>query len=757
MSEENIENSADISLDELKAFLPELVKACHYVSELFYEAPSEDSWIQFAQLLQSMDDLYKVTNALALELAPQRLYTIIQRELARFSESMAMKFTELNELLDAEEYIRAADQMKYELSPLFENLSRTLGEESTVLLQRFESNMLFLKRYFPNVHSNIVQIVPDLASYQIAYTRNGSPNLVIDNGDKTIYFYSQYNPEYEAEIWLKSIEQPLRGKDNAIVYGLGLGYHLLALAREYPHLNLILFEPDPQLFLVAMRVADLPALFSKLNVKMFIVGGDRNIRNVAFHQLARMEKKETGVISLPVYDRIDSNHKIEFFEDAKTSLMLYEISLKTRVKYSMQWLQNKLYNMPYIINTPSLRGMRGQLEGFSAVIVGAGPSLESDIDTLKKLKNHALIIAAGSSIQSLLHYGITPHMIVSVDGSIDNYRVFDQLNISEIPFLFNPQIHHRIIEDKQKLIHFLLDSDMTARYLIGWEDDLDPIFNSPPSVTGPAIQAAIYMGCKEIILAGQDLSYPGSKVYAPGAKHFNEQALDTTIELANLLVENVQGGMNQTTALMRVTLNGIERVIEKYSNTRFKNTTKQGAKIRHTEWEPMEEVLRRLESVHVPSDIIERSFGRSLLPYSDFRKQEMTDRITRMSEQIDQMESDLKWIEKKLEELEPLAYKNPNKCWDKMEAIEERWETIMNHEVFNAIVSTLISEELRIYDRDLPELANEKNTVQKARLFRSVLGPFIKGTIETLPSLKSLIQESVSRLESHPRMVTEAL
>ena len=66
---------------------------------------------------------------------------------------------------------------------------------------------------------------------------------------------------------------------------------------------------------------------------------------------------------------------------------------------------------------------------------------------LKKLKKHALIIAAGSSTQALLKNGITPHLIISMDGSEPNYRAFKNLNLKGVPLLFSPIIKYKILDE----------------------------------------------------------------------------------------------------------------------------------------------------------------------------------------------------------------------------------------------------------------------------------------------------------------------
>ncbi|WP_373230794.1 6-hydroxymethylpterin diphosphokinase MptE-like protein [Cohnella sp.] len=740
------------ALDEIKRFLPGLIEACEDVSELFYESVTEQTWQMFGQLVQAMDDLYRASKTVHNELVQIGDYATIFPVFANFISEFSEQFETLNRHVDEEEFVQAGDHIQYELASLFLHLKSLLGDEQPVKERRFAANLAFLKQHFAHVYEAIRGLELDRSRYQVTYARNGLPNLCVATADnKMISFYSHYDPHHEAERWAESIAETINGKSNVLVFGFGLGYHMLQLARKYPEHQLVIFEPDEQLLLAAMEAVDFQELFSQINIKLFIAGWNKTLRDSAFYYFARREKGKTAITAIPVYDRLDIRKKLDFFEDAKTAIMLFEVSTRTRNVFGFQWLQNKLFNIAHIVNTPSIRGLQDKLEGITAVIVGAGPSLEADIETLRKLKDHALIIAAGTSIQSLKHFGITPHLIVSVDGSEANYDAFSHLDVNDVPFLYNPLIQNKIIENKNKLFHFLIDGDLTSRYTVGWTME-DPVFSSPPSVTGPAIQGAIYMGCKDIVFTGQDFSYPGTHIYAPGAKHVSQEQSDSMIETADMQVENVRGGMNRTNKMMRVTLSEIEKVLEMYPGIRFINTSQVGAKIKCTEWQQMESVLKRSENVIVPHNFMDESMAKYLQPYSESRKMEITNRLFQMPGKLAKMETTLKRIEQKLGGLRGLGRMKPNKCQNIMVEIEQMWEPIMKNELFTALIAVAIPIEVLEYDRNLPELAQEKNVIKKADLFCEVLGTFINAMKNCLPQLNEIVQEAVRRVELRMQM-----
>src|SRR5690606_38316549 len=107
--------------------------------------------------------------------------------------------------------------------------------------------------------------------------------------------------------------------------------------------------------------------------------------------------------------------------------------------------RNSIRNLVKISQSISIESLKNKFRGCSVLVVGAGHSLEIDIENIRQYKDRLLIIAAGSSIQSLLHYGIEPHMVVSMDPGVATGRAFENSNTKKIPLVFVPQIYFNIL------------------------------------------------------------------------------------------------------------------------------------------------------------------------------------------------------------------------------------------------------------------------------------------------------------------------
>lgn len=735
-------------LDEIIAFLPRVLEACNSISEYFYVPVQAEAWTRFSELLQGLNDLYIAANSIGQELADREEDALLHKVITNFAEQLAHTFTELNRLMDEEEFIQAADCIKYELAELIHALAIKLGEDKEGTERRFAANLAYLERHHPQVHHVLKSARPDYTRYQLTYASNGSPNLYLRTSeDKWMYLYSNYEPEHEAGRWLDTMGDTLTGKTNIVVYGFGFGYHLLQMARTFPKQQLIIYEPDEQVLLAAMQAIELQPLLEALNVELFIAGWDKTTRHKTFFHFVKYAKGDTALVSLPAYDRVDPQRKQQFFEDALAAVQHFEMSAVTSAFYGIQLYQNRLYNLSYLLNTPSIRNMKDRLKGHTAVVVGSGPSLEKDIENLRKIRDHAFIIAAGTAAQSLLHFGIKPHLVVSLDFGESNDTAFKHLDLDDVPFLYSPQLKYTIMEGKRKPMLLMLENDYTSIHMLGLDKE-EPLFtSSTPSVTGPAIEAAIYMGCEQIVLTGQDLSYPTESVYAVGTIHVTEDESKSAIASSKLLVENVQGGMNRTNNAMQVTLNEIGKLLGKYPMIRFINSSQLGAKIENTEYQPLDEVMKQLADVHVASELLAEAMAAHLRPFDEAHKAAITKRLLDMPQQVETIEATLKRMKQKLGGLQALSRTKPAKCHKTMVDIEEMWETVVHNKLFEYSIAFIITNDIITYERNLSELVEEKNVVRKADLFCQVVGKLAEAILECLPMVAAIVNEAIHRVE----------
>jgi hypothetical protein len=737
------------SLDEVRDYLPKIIRASDSTSELFYEPLTEDSLRVIQQVIEGFNNLNQMLSFVKTYAVASPRYSIESKAIEKAEAALLAAIQDMNVYLRLKDYVAAGDTIKYSMIPLFEQLQLELGEGDNVQEQRFQDNLVFLKDHHPIVYNQVKLLTWDRARYKIAYSKDFSPNLIVpvNEQEKDLYYlYSKYNPQYEAQRWIEYTAPVIQAGKAIFVYGLGLGYHLFELLREFPDASIYVYEPDEQVLLSAMRVMDFSEFLSKDKIKCFIVGENKK----AFKLLANYiyySKEEILTVDLPVYTRLFCEKKNDILELVNEALQDVVITDNTMVRASRSWTRNSFYNLSMHLSTPSLVGMKGALERYSVVILGAGPSLETDIEYIRELKNHAVIIAAGTTVQALQLHGIKPHLIISMDGYEVNYLAFKDIDTDSIPFLYFPQIEHRILENRSaEFMHAFFEFDALTQYIMGLTSE-DPVFVPNHSVTGSAIQASIYMGCKEIIFAGQDLSFPGDKYYSDGAKHVEKGDLTHQVDEALELIENVQGTMNRTNTKMKVVIKDLEDLIIKYPDVRFINTTRHGAKIEHTQFEPIENTIERLASSRISSHLVNDLMHKRHLKYDKTRVGDVISRLHALPVQLNSIQEHLITIQSHLNLLGKYKH-NSQKCLKEMGKIEDLWGEVVHTKAFTSVYARGMSKELIEFDHTRPQLEIEQNLSRKADLFVSILGKLVSGMLEKTPAYQSQLGEAISRVNA---------
>lgn len=155
----------------------------------------------------------------------------------------------------------------------------------------------------------------------------------------------------------------------------------------------------------------------------------------------------------------------------------------------------------------------GQFSECSAIVCGAGPSLQEIIPRLKEHRNKFLIIGCGAGMQALLAAGIEPHLAVHVDA--DPCHKFPKTNT---PLFYQLRTSHEVVS-KMTGPHFLMAGSgefPLERWIeekLGLEASSDGGWTA--ATRGAAL--AVSLGCKNIYLAGVDFS-ASKDVYANGVE-----------------------------------------------------------------------------------------------------------------------------------------------------------------------------------------------------------------------------------------------
>jgi len=615
-----------------------------------------------------------------------------------------------------------------------------------------QSNMNFLQKEFPEIHELLLNDTKSQA-YELFNTKANEPNVTIQFEDKVVPIHSNYNAMNEARKWVHTVKEEIEKNKNILLIGLGLGYFLEALLEIPNDKYIYLYEPDLRVFRSMVHNREIQGFLNDRRIQSLAVG-DHQLVQLQLAQVISERISDSFVCLVPpVYQKLFDHIITGFGEQLKRMMYTNLGDLHTFSLYHQEWMKNSLFNLPHVINNPSIRDLRGIFKDIPAVIIGSGPSLQHDIQYLDELKEHCLIIAAGSSLQALQEQGKDPHLVVSMDGGEPNYQAFRNLNTRNVPLLFVPSIKWKILDGYQgKMMHVGFNSDTITDYLVDYSEH-NPIFSTSTTVTGTAIQAACFYGCPEIILMGQDLSFPNDKMYTIGVNHLSEQTVNNYTANASEWVENVKGGRNRTSLKLLNVLKDLELLIQAKTieGFAFYNSSKEGAVIKETRWIDIGDYVKELKSKPQTDYKISEILADHLTNQGEtgFSKTRVLSKLNQINRETIQITKDLKGLSKLLESLQnAVDNHNTKQVLVNLERINSLWDKIVHLKVYKHFYTYLLKHHISIFMRYIPDIAKEQNAILKAKLILKHLSKLVFQISEFTPSLLETLDAAISRITS---------
>ncbi|MCH1640502.1 DUF115 domain-containing protein [Paenibacillus timonensis] len=615
-------------------------------------------------------------------------------------------------------------------------------------MNMFEQNLIYIKEMYPNLLNVVLNDTLD-ASYEVIPSANGMPNINLQTNETLYYLHSKYDPGAEAEKWVANLSNNGNLTDQVLLFGIGMGYFLEALLKS-PEVNRVaVLEPDVQAFNALLRHRNLHTFLSDDKIKLMAVGDhDLNLAELA-ETITKTMTGELSIVAPPVYQRLYPA-KLKWLREKVQESVINDLSnFRTFEKFQKTWLENILRNIPFTIKYLSVLSLKDVLKGGNVVIVGSGPSLEIDVQYLRDIKNKCFIIAAGSSIQALQHFEIDPGLVVTMDGGRANSLAFRRVDSKRSPLVFITQTYYEVLDNYYNNLAFAtFEEDQVSEYL--YRDQEVPRFRATASVTGTALQLADYMGAKQIIMLGQDLSYPGDKFYSSGVGHLSETTKSNVLKGATDWVDNVLGGKNRSTPVMTLTRKNIETNIKvlELKGIKVINSSRGGAAIEGAEWIPMDVVSQEMMGLpDLELDIHQLMQTRSESEQGVLLQSMMT-KLGRILQQAEESEKLLQELRKEIRKLErEHNYRNLNTVGRGLVRVNERWQVITANESF-LFYSFGTSHFINGYLKHVPAIVEAHNPLVKAELIVAHLGSLVDQLIAFGPELKSLLSNSLERLET---------
>lgn len=464
-------------------------------------------------------------------------------------------------------------------------------------------------------------------------SRDAKLYTIIKKEQKEYRLNSSYRPEEEAKRWAEQFTW----ENGSLIrmFGFGNGYFLKALLpklKEKDHLLVV--EPSIEVLEYAFETFDLVSIIQDTHIEIYLwneMYGD--FQGALYQYINWMMLKRRVYCEHPQYEQLFEEDFSEYLKVQRTADLSALLNRNTEVRLGKKSVDNTFSNLKYMKGSALINDYVATLpKEVPVIIVASGPSLDKNVDLLKQAKGHALIIACDSAQRMLARHEIVPDAVITIDA-MKWPGHFKECGFEKLPVLTNLTANHNVLKLNEAKKIWYCDSRLELELFRRSGLNVPLVGDTGGCVATTAFYLAVCMGCKRIILVGQDLSYDGKVSHVGGAiSPFKDSS-----------VRHVPGNDGNKVVSRYdwiAYLDWFERMIRRNKELiSVVNATEGGAKIEGTEYIPLQEAIDRYCKVEfdaakffeeVPSSITDELF------------QKMTDSIDDMVEEVEEVRKNAK-------------------------------------------------------------------------------------------------------------------
>ncbi len=605
-----------------------------------------------------------------------------------------------------------------------------------------EQNMSLMERIRPDLYNKLKEVF-DSNEYSYnnieeADTRDGNKALIVDKDNTKYRLNSLYKPLKEAEKWADQYEFH-NLSISVIMFGMGNGLFVREmLSRLKPDASVYIFEPDLSIFLYVLNNINIVDILEDKRVFLFI----NNINEKEFGDLLQQYidwvMMPTQIIcNHPVYDKIYGDEFVEFLKAVHGANKMAKVNIDTEKHMSIKLVDNAIKNLRYIKESNYVSEFIGKMpEELPAIIVAAGPSLDKNIDELKRAEGKAFIFATDTSVKYLLQHNINFDAIITIDAKKGLWHLKDE-RCHNIPLFC-------VLEAKSELMDMHIGRKIWFRGSVYMYDLYSrfnrefPGYNSGGSVATAAFSLCVSMKFKNIVLIGQDLAYSGGVTHAGGVVR-NVQGDKEGREL----VESIDGGKVWSRYDWLIYLEWFENSIRDLKGINVIDATEGGALIHGTEVMALSEVIDKYCKEDFSfSDMLDK------MPYTfpDEEYRKVRDNMIHLKKEFNDIKQKSKEGIKAAEKVISIVNKgedNPVNEAKNLKKVDKINKFLAKQDAYNLLdvyITSSVSKDLQTVNM----LSDDEDENMKKTLEISV--SIYKALIEAVDSLTPVLEETLEKV-----------
>lgn len=407
------------------------------------------------------------------------------------------------------------------------------------------------------------------------------------NQGAAFFLHSSVSPSEEGQAWVQRLN--LSSGTIFVVLGAGLGYHVQALLQALPEDSCIMLLYTPG------ELSLLKFISEKVKEKWMF---DKRIHSLELVNLFDMAIVIGDIMIAKAIKRISICPHFPCMRLAAEEYQQIEKELVKKVEdamatnFNIQYTTNYLFfenywkNFSFIVKSYGTKKLEGTFAGIPVIIIGAGPSLNRNIEELKACKEHAIIIAAGTALGALSKHHIVPHFLVVTDANPQMYEAVSDFFLKDTILVVGTSAEYRVVKEYPGAKLFVNTSSDLAGELTSYLPENLHI-QQTISVTTGAVDFARACGADTIILIGQDLAFGGPNEHHASGVH---ESAGSYAHWKRIKVPGYFGGEVETVGQFLSVIEYYNQYVKEYNNIRFINATEGGALIAAMENMSLKEV-----------------------------------------------------------------------------------------------------------------------------------------------------------------------
>ncbi|MBI4583975.1 MAG: DUF115 domain-containing protein [Planctomycetes bacterium] len=397
----------------------------------------------------------------------------------------------------------------------------------------FEHNLALLKKRWPEAARRVESVQP-LAAGQVVFSRCGEPTLkVLSEAGTEVWLHSRYRPAEEADRQLEALQ--IGAQDAVVVLGVGLGYPLLSAVRRGRSTTFVVaLEKDPAVWRAALECQPLDEFLNHPEAELIVGAAPEELFALLDQKVSRFFAGSIKIFSHPASAQAFPSYYQSILQSLGEFARYGSVVLRSALYLSRIAIQNRFSNLPDYLASPGIRPLIGKFQGYPGVVVAAGPSLERNVEELRRLQGRAVIVAVSTALKILLGRGLQPHLTAIIDYHTISSRYFAGIAPElAAPIVCDPKASAEAIASYSGARFFSNDA-LINTLLDGSAGDKGDLVTGS-TVAHAAFHIARALGCNPIILVGLDLSFPEGRLHAAGTatheQHFSETSRFYTFEM----------------------------------------------------------------------------------------------------------------------------------------------------------------------------------------------------------------------------------